>query len=158
MQPNVALAQDAGLTTATGVCVNELLETSNSDIFAAGDVAFAPHPILGPRRVQHWDNAASQGRQAGRNMAGAREPFTFIPYFFSDLFDFGYEAVGDIDSRLRTVADWQEENKTGVIYYLDGDRVRGVMLCNVWGHVDAARALIEAAQPHSPSDLRGAIR
>jgi NADPH-dependent 2,4-dienoyl-CoA reductase/sulfur reductase-like enzyme len=158
IKPNIALAREAGLATATGVCVNEFLETSKRDIFAAGDVAFAPHPVLGPRRVQHWDNAASQGRQAGRNMAGAREPFTFIPFFFSDLFDFGYEAVGDIDSRLRTFADWQEENKTGVIYYLDADRVRGVMLCNVWGQVDAARALIEAARPHSPSDLRGAIR
>jgi NADPH-dependent 2,4-dienoyl-CoA reductase/sulfur reductase-like enzyme len=158
IKPNVALAQEAGLATATGVCVNEFLEASKQDIFAAGDVAFAPHPVLGPRRVQHWDNAASQGRQAGRNMAGAREPFTFIPFFFSDLFDFGYEAVGDIDGRLRTFADWQEQNKTGVIYYLDGDRVRGVMLCNVWGQVDAARALIEAARPRSPADLRGAIR
>jgi NADPH-dependent 2,4-dienoyl-CoA reductase/sulfur reductase-like enzyme len=159
IKPNVALARAAGLTTATGVCVNELLQTSHPDIYAAGDLAFAPHPILGPRRVQHWDNAAAQGKHAGRNMAGAGEPFTYIPFFFSDLFEFGYEAVGDIDSRLRTFADWQKENETGVIYYLgDGDRVRGVMLCNVWGQVDTARALIEKAGPVAADELRGAIR
>lgn len=90
-------------------------------------------------------------------MAGAREPFTYLPFFFSDLFEFGYEAVGDIDSRLTTFADWQEENKTGVIYYLDGDRLRGAMMCNVWGQVDTARALIQKAQPVSPQSLRGAI-
>jgi 3-phenylpropionate/trans-cinnamate dioxygenase ferredoxin reductase component len=159
IRPNVALARAAGLTTATGVCVDEFLQTSHPDIYAAGDLAFAPHPILGPRRVQHWDNAAAQGKHAGRNMAGAGEPFTYIPFFFSDLFEFGYEAVGDIDSRLRTFADWQEENKTGVIYYLgDGGRVRGVMLCDVWGRVDAARALIEKATPVTEHELRGAIR
>jgi hypothetical protein len=91
-------------------------------------------------------------------MAGVCEPFTCIPFFFSDLFEFGYEAVGDIDSRLTTFADWQEENKTGVVYYLGGDRLRGAMMCNVWGKVDEARALIQKAQPVSATTLRGAIR
>jgi NADPH-dependent 2,4-dienoyl-CoA reductase/sulfur reductase-like enzyme len=157
IRPNVALAQAAGLATTTGVCVDEFLQTSQPDVYAAGDIAFAPNPVLGPRRVEHWDNAASQGKQAGRNMAGAREAFTYIPFFFSDLFEFGYEAVGEVDSRLETFADWTEENKTGVIYYLDGDRLRGVMLCNVWGQVDAARALIEKAAPVTAEGLRGAI-
>jgi 3-phenylpropionate/trans-cinnamate dioxygenase ferredoxin reductase subunit len=148
----------AGLATTTGVCVDEFLQTSQPDVYAAGDIAFAPHPILGPRRVEHWDNAASQGKHAGRNMAGAREPFTYIPFFFSDLFEFGYEAVGDIDSRLGTFADWQEQNKTGVIYYIDGDRLRGVMMCNVFGKVDAARDLIRRHGRSAASDLRGAIR
>ena len=53
-------------------------------------------------RVEHWDNAVTQGKWAGRNMAGAAEPYTYMPYFFSDLFEFGYEAVGDVDSRLNT--------------------------------------------------------
>jgi hypothetical protein len=90
-------------------------------------------------------------------MAGAGEPFTYIPFFFSDLFEFGYEAVGDIDSRLETSADWQEENKTGVIYYLKDGRVRGAMMCNVWGQVDAARALIQKNEPVAREALRGAI-
>ena len=155
--PNISLAQSAGLSTGNGVIVNEFLQTSAPDIYAAGDIALFPEAGFGPRRLEHWDNAVNQGKHAGRNMAGAGEPFTYIPFFFSDLFEFGYEAVGDIDSRLTTFADWQEENKTGVIYYLDGDRLRGAMMCNVWGQVDTARALIQKAQPVSMETLRGAI-
>jgi NADPH-dependent 2,4-dienoyl-CoA reductase/sulfur reductase-like enzyme len=156
--PNVSLAQSAGLSTGNGLIVNEFLQTSAPDIYAAGDIALFPEVGFGPRRLEHWDNAVSQGKHAGRSMAGAREPFAYLPFFFSDLFEFGYEAVGDIDSRLTTVADWQEENKTGVIYYLDGNRLRGAMMCNVWGKVDAARALIQKAQPVSAESLRGAIQ
>jgi 3-phenylpropionate/trans-cinnamate dioxygenase ferredoxin reductase subunit len=156
--PNLALAQSAGLSIGNGVIVNEFLQTSAPDIYASGDIALFPEGGFGPRRLEHWDNAVSQGKHAGRNMAGAREPFTYIPFFFSDLFEFGYEAVGDIDSRLTTFADWQEENKTGVVYYLDHDRLRGAMMCNVWGKVDEARALIQKAQPVSAASLRGAIQ
>jgi NADPH-dependent 2,4-dienoyl-CoA reductase/sulfur reductase-like enzyme len=155
--PNIALAQSAGLSIGNGVIVNEFLQTSAPDIYASGDIALFPEAGFGPRRLEHWDNAISQGKHAGRNMAGARERFTYIPFFFSDLFEFGYEAVGDVDSRLTAFADWQEENHTGVIYYLDRDRLRGAMMCNVWGKVDEARALIQKAQPVSAASLRGAI-
>jgi NADPH-dependent 2,4-dienoyl-CoA reductase/sulfur reductase-like enzyme len=156
--PNIALAQSAGLSVNDGVIVNEFLQTSAADIYASGDIALFPEDGFGPRRLEHWDNAVNQGKHTGRNMAGAHEPFTYIPFFFSDLFEFGYEAVGDIDSRLKTFADWQEENKTGVIYYLDGERLRGAMMCNVWGKVDAARALIQKTTPVSAESLRGAIQ
>jgi NADPH-dependent 2,4-dienoyl-CoA reductase/sulfur reductase-like enzyme len=156
--PNVALAQAAGLANANGIIVNEFLQTSQADIYAAGDIAFFPEANIGTRRIEHWDNAASQGKQAGRNMAGAREPFNYMPFFFSDLFEFGYEAVGDVNSRHETVADWQEENKTGVIYYLDGGRLRGAMMCNLFGKVDAARELIQSGKLLTAADLRGAIR
>ena len=155
--PNITLAQSAGLTTGDGVPVNEFLQTSNKDIYAAGDIAFFPEANLGPRRIEHWDNALNQGKHAGRNMAGAREPFTYMPFFFSDLFEFGYEAVGDVDSRHETFADWQEENKTGVIYYLNDGRVRGAMMCNLFGKVDAARELIQRTDRLTAADLRGAI-
>jgi NADPH-dependent 2,4-dienoyl-CoA reductase/sulfur reductase-like enzyme len=156
--PTVSLAQSAGLSVGDGVVVDEFLRTSAPDIYAAGDIALFPEAGFGPRRLEHWDNAVSQGRHAGRNMAGAHEPFSYVPFFYSDLFEFGYEAVGDVDSRLATFADWQEENKTGVVYYLDGDRLRGAMMCNVWGKVDAARALIQKAERVSEESLRGAIQ
>lgn len=91
-------------------------------------------------------------------MAGAREPFTYQPYFFSDLFEFGYEATGEVDSRLETVADWQKENESGVIYYLREGKIRGVMMCNVWDKVEAARALIRKGERMAPDKLRGLIR
>lgn len=156
--PNAGLAQNAGLETGNGVIVNQFLQTSDRDIYAAGDVAYFPEAVLGPRRIEHWDNAVSQGKHAGRNMAGAHEPFTYIPFFFSDLFEFGYEAVGDTDSRHETFADWLEVNKTGVVYYLSGGRVRGAMMCNMFGKVDAARELIQRNETITAHDLRGKIR
>jgi NADPH-dependent 2,4-dienoyl-CoA reductase/sulfur reductase-like enzyme len=156
--PNISLAKSASLKTGDGIEVNEFLQTSTPDVYAAGDVAFFPEQVLGPRRIEHWDNAISQGKHAGRNMAGANEPFLQMPFFFSDLFEFGYEAVGDVDSRHETFADWQEPNKTGVIYYLSEGRVRGAMMCNVWNKVDAARALIRESKPMMPNELRGKIQ
>ncbi len=158
VSPATALAVHGGLRVDGGICVNEYLQTSAPDIYAAGDNAVFPSALLSRAvRVEHWDNALNQGRSAGKNMAGARTAYAYSPYFFSDLFDFGYEAVGDVDARHETVADWQRTNEKGVIYYLEHGLVRGVMLCNVWGQVDAARALIAAKTPGAPETLRGII-
>lgn len=156
--PNIALAEAAGLQVGNGVVVDRFCRTSHPDVFAAGDVALFPYTALGlTTRVEHWDHALQQGKHVGRNLAGAEEPYDYMPYFYSDLFRFGYEAVGEVDSRLTTFADWQQENETGVIYYLRDGRVRGVMLCNVWEKVPAARELIQAGQQVTEEDLRGAI-
>jgi NADPH-dependent 2,4-dienoyl-CoA reductase/sulfur reductase-like enzyme len=142
-----------------GVVVNAYQQTSHHDIYAAGDNAWFPYRALGKEmRIEHWDHAVNHGKQAGRNLAGAGEPYDYLPYFYSDLFRFGYEAVGEVDSRLETFADWQEENRTGVIYYLQEGRVRGVMMCNVWEKVEAARELIKSGGQVGQGDLRRAIR
>jgi len=152
------LPRRAGLQTANGIIVDEYLQASLPDIYAAGDNAFFPYRALGKQtRVEHWDNALNQGKWAGRNMAGAAEPYTYMPYFFSDLFDFGYEAVGEIDSQLETFADWQKENEKGVIYFLRDGKVRGAMMCNVWDKVEAARTLIQSDQRVTKKELRGMI-
>lgn len=152
--PEIELATQAHLQTSDGIEVNEYLQTSHPDIYAAGDNARFPYTALGRRmRVEHWDNALNQGRQAGRNMAGVREAYAYMPYFFSDLFEFGYEAVGEVNSSLETLADWQKENDTGVVYYLGDGRVRGVMMCNVWEKVDWARDLIRRGQPISAEHM-----
>lgn len=156
--PGTALADAAGLDVENGVTVNEYLQSSDANVYAAGDNANFPYAALRKRmRVEHWDNAVNMGKQAGRNMAGAREPYTYMPFFFSDLFEFGYEAVGEVDSRLETFADWQEPHKTGVVYYLKDKRVRGAMMCNVWDKVQEARDLIRADKPVTHDDLRGRI-
>jgi NADPH-dependent 2,4-dienoyl-CoA reductase/sulfur reductase-like enzyme len=158
IEPNVALARQAGLKLDNGVWVDAALRTSAPDVFAAGDVANFFNPALGRRiRVEHEDNANTQGRLAGRNMAGRGEPYHHLPSFYSDLFDLGYEAVGEIDARLEIVADWQAPFRKGVLYYLRDARVRGVLLWNVWDRVAAATELITAPGPVRPADLKGRL-
>ena len=118
-------------------------------MFAAGDVARFPASALDmTMRAEHEDNAKRQGRLAGINMAGAEETYDHLPFFYSDLFDLGYEAVGALDSRLEMLVEVAELGDKGVIYYLDGEqRPRGVLLWNQFGRVDDARALIRAGEP-----------
>ncbi len=159
LRPNVELAQAVGIKVDNGIVVNERLETSHPDIYAAGDVVNFFHSALGKRvRVEHEDNAVFMGKLAGRNMAGANETYNRTPMFYSDLFEFGYEAVGETSSKMKMVADWQEPYQKGVVYYLDDGRVRGVMLWNVWKQVDAARALMLENGPFKTDDLIGRIK
>ncbi len=75
----------------------------------------------------------------------AGEPYDHLPFFYSDLFDLGYEAVGGVDSRCFTLAHWVEPGRKGVVAYLDdGRRPRGILLWGIFGRVDAARELIRA--------------
>jgi 3-phenylpropionate/trans-cinnamate dioxygenase ferredoxin reductase component len=158
VEPNVELATKAGIDAENGMIVDEYLRTSAPDVFAAGDVASFVNPALGSRiRVEHEDNAKAMGRTAGRNLAGATEKYEHLPFFYSDLFDLGYEAVGELDSRLEMVADWKDPYREGVVYYLRDGRVRGVLLWNVWKQVDAARRLIAEPGPFSAVDLRGRL-
>jgi 3-phenylpropionate/trans-cinnamate dioxygenase ferredoxin reductase subunit len=159
VHPNLDLAKQAGLKIDDGIVVNEHLETSVPDIYAAGDAANFFHSALEKRtRVEHEDNAVHMGKLAGRNMAGGGEIYTLVPMFYSDLFELGYEAVGEMSSKMETIADWQEEPfKKGVVYYLDDGRVRGVLLWNVWKKVDDARALMKEKGPFEAKDLKGRI-
>ncbi|HLY96409.1 MAG TPA: NAD(P)/FAD-dependent oxidoreductase, partial [Sideroxyarcus sp.] len=109
-------------------------------------------------RVEHEDNANVMGETAGRNMAGQSDTYTHQPYFYSDLFDLGYEAVGELDSRLDIVEDWKEPFRKGVIYYLRDGQVRGVLLWNTWGQVAAATQLIAEKAQHSQATLLGRIK
>jgi NADPH-dependent 2,4-dienoyl-CoA reductase/sulfur reductase-like enzyme len=158
LEPNVELAQWVDLKVENGIVVDEFLRAGRSNVFAAGDVASFYSAELGKHiRVEHEDNANTMGRLAGRNMAGKAEPYHHLPSFYSDLFDLGYEAVGELDARLETFADWKMPNQEGVIYYLQNGRVRGVLLWNVWGQVDAARQLIAEAGPFTPDNLKGRL-
>ena len=158
IRPDTSLAEAAGLTIDNGIVVDEELRTSVHNIFAAGDVANFYNPSLDKRiRVEHEDNALSMGKHAGRIMAGAEQPYFHLPFFYSDLFELGYEAVGELDSTMEVYEDWHEKFKKGVIYYLSEGRVRGVLLWNVWNRVDDARILISEEGPFKSGDLRGRI-
>jgi NADPH-dependent 2,4-dienoyl-CoA reductase/sulfur reductase-like enzyme len=158
IQPDTELARAAGLELENGIRVDASLRTSHPDIYAAGDVANFYNPALDQRlRVEHEDNANTMGRLAGQAMAGRTVTYDHLPSFYSDLFELGYEAVGEVDSRLETVADWKEPYREGVVYYLRGGRVRGVLLWNVWEQVDAARKLIAEPGPFRPESLKGRL-
>jgi NADPH-dependent 2,4-dienoyl-CoA reductase/sulfur reductase-like enzyme len=146
--PDTELAEAAGLEVADGIVVDEYGRVpGHENVFAAGDVARFPVRALGTSmRIEHEDHANSHGRAVGANMAGADTPYDHLPFFYSDLFDLGYEAVGLVDSRLEAVEDWQEPNRKGVVTYVEDGRPRGVLLWNVWDKLDAARELIRAGE------------
>ncbi len=156
--PNVELAADAGLAVDDGIAVSADLRTSDPDVFAAGDVASYFCGALGKRiRPEHEDNALAMGLTAGRNMAGADEKYDRVPYFYSDLFELGYEAVGAPNPNGEILVAWKEPFEKGVVYYLDDDRVRGVLLWNVHKRAEAARALVAEAQKLSPEEILNRI-
>lgn len=149
--PNAELAAAAGLPVANGIVVDAYGRAGGrDDVFAAGDVARFPVAALGAdMRFEHEDQAKSHGRRVGKNMAGALERYDHLPFFYSDLFDAGYEAVGQTDAKLETLLDWDGSvNGKGTITYVDSQRrPRGVLLWNTFGKVDEARELIRAGKP-----------
>jgi NADPH-dependent 2,4-dienoyl-CoA reductase/sulfur reductase-like enzyme len=157
IEPTTDLAEAVGLEVDDGIVVDEYGRASRrEDVFAAGDVARFPVPALGDsRRVEHEDHANTHGQLVGANMAGAGQQYLHLPFFYSDLFDLGYEAVGDLDSRLDTVEEWAEPNRKGVVAYLDGEgNARGFLLWDVWDKVDSASELIRAGSVVGAADLR----
>jgi NADPH-dependent 2,4-dienoyl-CoA reductase/sulfur reductase-like enzyme len=145
---DTGLAEAAGLEVNDGIVVDEYGRVpGHDDVFAAGDVARFPVAALGVAlRIEHEDHANSHGKAVGANMAGAETPYDHLPFFYSDLFDLGYEAVGLVDSRLEAVENWQEPYRKGVVTFVEDGKPRGVLLWNVWDKLDEARDLIRAGE------------
>jgi NADPH-dependent 2,4-dienoyl-CoA reductase/sulfur reductase-like enzyme len=158
VEPATELAAAAGLDVDNGIVVDRYGRVEGrTDVFAAGDVANFPVAALGTRfRIEHEDHARAHGRAVGANMAGADVPYDHLPFFYSDMFDLGYEAVGEVDSRLPTVEHWVEPNRQGVVAYVDeAARPRGFLLWNTWDKVEVARGLIVGGQPVDAEQLSG---
>lgn len=156
--PNTDLAQAAGIEIDNGILVDEYLQTNQEDIYAAGDAASIYNPILKTRmRVEHEDNALTSGKAAGKNMAGKAAPYNHISAFYSDMFELGYEAVGELDPKLETFADWIDPYHKGIVYYLDQGKVIGILLWNIWDQVDAARKIISEPGSITKEQLSGRI-
>ncbi len=159
IDPETELAKSAGLQIEKGIVVGKNLQTSRPGIYAAGDLARFPCEALGQTvRLEHWDNASAQGKCAGINMAGGSEVYDYLPYFFSDLFDLGFEAVGRLDSKTKTIAAWEIPFRKGVVVYLDDHQVKGVLLWKQTKMLDWARKLIlDKAVVNSPEDLKALL-
>ncbi len=153
--PNTGLAESAGLDVENGVTVDARLCSSDPDVFAAGDVANAAHPVIGTHlRIEHWDNAIGQGRAAARSMLGEPVSYDRMPYFFTDQYDLGAEYVGHVDPGTphEVVLRGDIDGRTFTAFWLADGMVRAGMHVNDWDAIDALRALV--GKPVDPARLR----
>lgn len=154
--PNIDLAEAAGLHTDNGIVVDEKLRTSDPDVFAAGDVASAQHPILGrPVRVEHWDTAIGQGGVAGRNMLGQDISYDRLPYFFTDQYDFGMEYVGSVgpDGYDEVVLRGDTTgSRVFSAFWIHRGTVLAGMHANDWDAIDPIRTIVGSSV--DPARLR----
>lgn len=156
IKPDIHLAIEAGIEVNDGIVANEFLQTNVKDVFTAGDVSnFFSKDLDLRQRFEHEDNANSMGKQAGLNMSGQMTSYDHLPFFYSDLFDLGYEAVGDLQKDGKIYSDWIEEYQKGTIYYLKDGKISGLIFWNLWGKVDEGRRQIREGKTFTPADLKG---
>ncbi len=155
VEPRLRLAEEAGLDVDDGVLVNEYFQTSDPNIYAAGDISSYPDPILGRHRIEHVDHARKSGTTVGKNMAGANEPYDYTPYFYSDVFDLSWKAIGTLDPELAVFIDHVDDGK--VAYYLKEDKPVGIVTWNVEPDLDKVRDVLKNP-PADTHALRGLIR
>jgi 3-phenylpropionate/trans-cinnamate dioxygenase ferredoxin reductase component len=145
VQPRVELAREAGLEVDNGVLVSETLQTSDSNIFAAGDIANQQHPFFGQRvRVEHWSTALNQGPAAARAMLGDQTPYDRIPYFFSDQYDVGMEYSGYATTWDKVIFRGDRDSGEFVAFWIGDGRVLAGMNVNVWDVNEHVQALIRS--------------
>jgi len=138
----------AGLAVDNGIVVDQHLETNVAGVYAAGDVANAWHPHYRRHvRVEHWANALNQGTTAGRNVAGRREVYDRLPYFFSDQYDLGMEYVGLSAPGDDLVVRGDLEARQFVAFWHRDGVVSAAMNVNVWDVVEDLKAIVAAERP-----------
>lgn len=166
VEPNIDIFRDTGLELNNGILVNRFLETNFPGVFAAGDVARYHDTLFDTqRRVEHWDNAYSQGRHAMQVMLGRYEPYVHVPYFFSDVFDLSYEFWGDTQNHNEVVHRGEVESGSFSVWWLKNGRLRAAFIINrpdserelaqTWierGEPLEADALADAKTPLRPAE------
>jgi 3-phenylpropionate/trans-cinnamate dioxygenase ferredoxin reductase component len=145
--PRVELARDAGLVVDDGILVDDNLQTSAPNVFAAGDVARAWHPFYRARiRVEHWSNALNQGPAAARAMLGEPVSYDHTPYFFSDQYDVGMEYSGYAPVWDEVVFRGDPSTGEFIAFWLRDGCVAAGMNVNVWDVNEHVQALVRARQ------------
>jgi 3-phenylpropionate/trans-cinnamate dioxygenase ferredoxin reductase subunit len=149
-EPDTALAAAAGLDIDNGILVDQHMATSAPDVFAAGDVANAYHPVIQQRmRNEHWANAIAGGKVAGASMAGADASLDDIPYFYTDQYDLGMEYSGypPLTRDAAVVYRGDRAAREFIAFWLAGDRVVAGMNVNVWDVNEDVQKLIRRDAP-----------
>ncbi len=155
--PNTQLAEKAGLRINNGVLTDSALRTGAPDVYAAGDVANAYHPVIQRHlRSEHWANALHAGPVAARSMLGQRVSFSEVPYFYTDQFDLGMELSGyaPLMADAQLIVRGDLEAREFIAFWVDSGRVVGGMNVNVWDVNEAVQALIRSGQSVAADDLR----
>ncbi len=131
IRPETRLAEDAGLEVTDGIVVNEHMQTSHPDIYAAGDVVNYPDPVFGKRRrVEHWGHAEYCGQVAGLNMTGDSRAYDLLSYVWSDVFDLHIEFAGDESERDRVLVRGTIGGTPLTVLYLKDDRLTAYFAIN----------------------------
>ncbi len=158
VSPDVMLASKAGLTIGErgGVCTNSHLQTSDPDIYAAGDIAEYESVVHGGDRVriEHWDVAENQGKAAALSMMGREAPYDTVPYFFSDLSDWTWlEYVGPAFGWSEEIVRGSIDEGEFTVWYLDGDRLAAALTVGRSDDLERARELIKSREPVDREEL-----
>ncbi|MFJ6770754.1 NAD(P)/FAD-dependent oxidoreductase [Kitasatospora sp. NPDC091257] len=150
ISPATGLAEAAGLEVDNGVRTDRHLRTSDPDVYAAGDVANAYHPLFERHiRVEHWANALNQPQTAARALIGQEDAvYDRVPYFFTDQYDLGAEYVGYVepDGYDRVVFRGDPATREFIAFWLSGGRVLAGMNVNVWDVTDPIRELVRSGR------------
>src|SRR4051812_2059700 len=156
IRPNVELAEDGRLAVDNGILVDASLRTADPDIYAAGDVVNAEHPLLGRRiRVEHWANALNGGKAVAKSMLDQDVSYDRVPYFFSDQYDLGMEYSGYAEpgGYDRVVFRGDLPGREFIAFWTSGGRVLAGMNVNVWDVTDDIQALVRAGYEGRTVDL-----
>ena len=150
VKPNTELAEAAGLSVDNGILLDSSLGTSDSRIFAAGDVANAMNALFNTHvRVEHWANALNQPATAAASMLGQPATHDQLPYFFTDQYDLGMEYVGYFEpgGYDQVVFRGDVSSREFIAFWVRDGRVLAGMNVNVWDVVDDIKALIRSQAP-----------
>jgi 3-phenylpropionate/trans-cinnamate dioxygenase ferredoxin reductase subunit len=159
VRPNTDLAEQAGLAIDNGIVVDEFLRTADPNIYAAGDVANAYHPLLGRHvRVEHWANALNSGPAVARTMLGQPVSYDELPYFYTDQYDLGMEYTGHVapGDPVQIVIRGHVAKREFIAFWTAGGRVLAGMNVNIWDVTPSIQQLIRSARPIDPVRLADA--
>ncbi len=152
--PNSEIASVSGIDVDNGIVVNEKTQTSDPDIYAAGDVANHPNAILERRlRLESYENAQNQGIAAGKAMLGGTEPYSEIPWFWSDQFDVNIQMIGLPENWDSTATRGSPDENQFITFYLKNGIIDGAISINNPRDLRFGKRLMQAKQRVSVEDL-----